>query len=281
MMEDHLTIEARGLGLDYYSHPIFELLKDLQSFYDFLSYRSCDYFKGILLTGKIVSSSIFESIAATIESIYILTYIGHLNDAFSLIRKLEDALFLSLFIGCEIDEAELKIACTSISIREIIVNNKVAKWCKTGGKLYNNLEDLLKKIHIDAELRSLLNLDSQEKNSKNKEERQKCNDNVHYNSLRTFEINNNNCRDKSIYLNQLFNIVVRLLTENFSLLYCIHPEYYSSEDYGFSLDEGDIPEEGSQYWVASIVQDVFDKYIKPYDKSIADYLINKDLMNLE
>lgn len=280
-MEDHLTIEARGLGLDYYSHPIFELLTDLQSFYDFLSYRSCDYCNGLLLTGKVVSSSIFESIAATIESIYILTYMGHLNDAFSLTRKFEDALFLSLLVGCEIDEAELKIACSDESIRDIISKNKVAKWCKTGDKLYKSLEDLLNKIQIDAGLWSLLSLDSKEKNSRNKEDRQKCNDNIHYNSLMAFEINNDNGRNKCIYLNHLFSIVVRLFTENFSLLYCIHPEYYSLEDYGFSLDEGEMPEEGSQNWVAPIVQDLFDKYIKAYDKSIADYLINKDLMNLE
>ena len=47
-----------------------------------------------------------------------------------------------------------------------------------------------------------------------------------------------------------------------------------SSDYVCMLDAGLTPEEGSQNYAASFAIDIFLKYIKPYDKELANYLNN-------
>ena len=47
-----------------------------------------------------------------------------------------------------------------------------------------------------------------------------------------------------------------------------------SSDYVCMLDAGLTPEEGSQNYAASFAIDIFFKYIKPYDKELANYLNN-------
>ena len=73
----------------------------------------------------------------------------------------------------------------------------------------------------------------------------------------------------------------KIFAIHFSYTYIQHPEYYSSLDYVNDLDNGSEPIDGSQYWVALIVQEVFDKYIKTEYKDVADYLVKKELMELK
>ena len=54
-----------------------------------------------------------------------------------------------------------------------------------------------------------------------------------------------------------------------------------STDYIDNLDMGMTPEEDSQYWVAPFIQEIFDKWIKPKRKDIADEIKSKSLMKLE
>ena len=51
-----------------------------------------------------------------------------------------------------------------------------------------------------------------------------------------------------------------------------------SSDY---VDIGLMPEEGSQYWVALIIQNAFGKYVKTTRPDIADELKSKTFMQLQ
>jgi len=46
------------------------------------------------------------------------------------------------------------------------------------------------------------------------------------------------------------------------------------------IEEGMTPEEGSQYWVAPFIQEVFDKIIKVKRQDIAEEIKGKTLMEL-
>lgn len=281
-MEEHLTIDARGLGKDYYSHAVFDLLDDAYSFYEFLADAVVSFADGHIITGKLsVSSGVYTSIGGTIESIKLLTYAGRLNDVFALTRKLEDALLIDLYKSILIKQDEAKIIETDIPLVELLNDSIIRTWTRDTYKLfgYGKLNDIKNIIKAeDAHLSILLDFE-------NDPFRSECNDNMHYNSWNNFALNVNeylslgNRGVKSLDL--IYNILVRLLAIHYSFIYILHPEYYTASDYIFALEMGETPEEGSQYWVASIIQDILDKYIKTYYKAVADYLIDKNIMQLE
>jgi len=52
----------------------------------------------------------------------------------------------------------------------------------------------------------------------------------------------------------------------------VHPILIMSIDYGNYLDVGDIPPEGSQYWVAPFISDFMKKYKFVLDENCLNYL---------
>lgn len=111
-----------------------------------------------------------------------------------------------------------------------------------------------------------------------------CNDNVHYNSWDNFVLNNNDIIDnktKTKALDDLFATIQIALCEHFSYIYILHPEYYSSTDYVEALDSGVEPELNSQYWVCPVIQDIFDKYIKTYNKDLSKFILDCKTINFE
>lgn len=136
-MEDKLTIEARGLGIKYYKHKIFEFLEDLYYFYGFIATSSCDTADGLMITGKFsVGYHIYSSIQGTIESIKILIYAGRLNDVFALSRKYDDAILTVLYITKLIKQDESKIIETEEDLNSILTNSLVREWSNKGKQLY-------------------------------------------------------------------------------------------------------------------------------------------------
>lgn len=290
IMDDKLTIEARGLGIKYYKHKIFEFLEDLYYFYGFIATSSCDTADGLMITGKFsVGYHIYSSIQGTIESIKILIYAGRLNDVFALSRKYDDAILTALYITKLIKQDESKIIETEEDLNSILTNSLVREWSNKGKQLYwkcDKLKDEIKKI--DKYMWELLGLQSNVPSSckgKEKNQRQKCNDNVHYNSLSVFTNNDYETLQQNnkglALLNQLYDVLMQSFAMHFSYLYIMKPYIYASNEYISSLEDGIQPEEGSERWVTSIVQDVFDKYIKAEYKEAANYLIKMDLMELK
>lgn len=290
IMDDKLTIEARGLGIKYYKHKIFQFLEDLYYFYGFIATNSCDTADGLMITGKFsVGYHIYSSIQGTIESIKILIYAGRLNDVFALSRKYDDAILTALYITKLIKQDERKIIETEEDLNSILTNSLVREWSNKGKPLYwkcDKPKDEIKKIDKYIwELLGLQNNDPSSCKGKEKNQRQKCNDNVHYNSLSVFTNNDYETLQQNnkglVLLNQLYDVLMQSFAMHFSYLYIMKPYIYASNEYISSLEDGIQPEEGSERWVTSIVQDVFDKYIKAEYKEAANYLIKMDLMELK
>ena len=281
-MEEHFTINARGFGREYYSHIVFDLLDDAYSFYDFLADTVVSFADGHIITGELsVNSDVFASIGGTIESIKLLAYTGRLNDVFALTRKLEDAILIDLYKTILIKQDELKLMEMDIPFAKLLNDSVIRTWTRDTYKLFRQgeLKDIKSRIKMeDTTLGTLLDFD-------NDPFRSECNNNVHYNSWNNFALNVNEWLSKDNRgvksLDLIYNILVRLLAIHYSFIYILHPEYYTASDYIFALEMGETPEEGSQYWVASIIQNILDKYIKTYYKAVADYLIDKNIMQLE
>lgn len=286
MIDDTLKIEARGLSMEYYNHKVFDLLADLNYFYDFLSDSCCNTGDGCMIAGKFsVNSNIYSSIQGTIESIKILVFAGRLNDAFALTRKLEDAIYTDLYTNILIKQDELKMVDPKEEIKNIWDKSIVRKWVFHEEKLWGDKKKTLSTIKVeikkvDPELGNLF-----EDMEKKSNDRQVCNNNVHYNSWETFAINDfhylSGTRKGVRLLNDLYDIVLSLFVYHFSYTYIQRGFIYGSYDYINYLEEGLEPEPDSQYWVAQIVQDVFDKYIKTEYNAIAQHLINNGIMNLK
>lgn len=289
-MEPELIISARGFGYEYYNHKIFDLLSDLESFYEFLSVKCCDSANGYVITDTYsIDTSIYSAIQGSIESIRILVYTGRLNDAFALLRKYYDATISDVFVSILIKEDENKICEQEESFKEIWASSTARSW-RFGEKHLIDLPDKKnkdKKTYLDV-IASLKELDSVlyyicfEKDKDKKKD--VCNDNVHYNSWDTFVLNDNNLIDKHKKLealNDLYDTVISRFCFHFAYIYKSHPVYFSSNDYVDALENGVAPELDSQYRVAPIVQDMFDKYIKAYDKELSDYIFDSKLMIFE
>lgn len=73
-------------------------------------------------------------------------------------------------------------------------------------------------------------------------------------------------------LDSLYTSILNLFILHFAYMYSLNPHYMMSSDYVDALDCGMTPMEGSQYWVATHVTDVFKKYVAPNRPDVAEYM---------
>lgn len=104
--------------------------------------------------------------------------------------------------------------------------------------------------------------------------RRLTNGNTHYNKLYYMWLNNNMIYNPNRIkeLNNIYSCTLHLFIFHFSYMYSLNPHYMMSSDYIDALDLNQQPEEGSQYWVAPYVKEVFEKYIVAKQPVIAEYL---------
>ena len=81
-------------------------------------------------------------------------------------------------------------------------------------------------------------------------------------------------------LDNIYACILYLFILHFAYMYSLNPHYMMSSDYMDSLDCGMEPEEGSQYWVAPFVSEVFEKFIVTNRPDIAEYMRNHTEMKL-
>ena len=276
-------------GEKYTTHKIFELLQELYDFYDFLVTSSCGYSKAMFCVKDMgdIDNIMFGSIKGTIVSIKSLLEIGSINDAFALVRKYEDAIITNIYIDLLLEREDRKVSAKMWGDEEFVFgeqfDNDVNKWVYEGGQLTRNINDAESKIsNFDKvkELNKILSLNvKKSKDDSSKPAtitlRQYCNNNVHYNALRYFLYNDKNAYNMKEQRVKLLNIMYRSISNifvvHFSYMFVINPEYYTSSCYVDCLDCGKTPPEGSQYWVARIVQDMYDKFIKN-NEELREYL---------
>lgn len=285
-MEDKLLIEARGLGKDYYFHKIFDFLDDLELFYDALSINSCSLVYGVLVTGKVsIDTAMYTSIEGTIESIKFLIYAGRLGDAFALVRKYADGVFVNLYLYTLLARAEDAYLTPEKTLEDIALEADIHSWSCDRWRLFYKLDKVYHSLmQVDSQLGELLGI-NQFGVSTNIDYRQCCNDSIHYNSWESFAINNylyvGLGRKGGDLLDELYAIMMSHFILHFSYTYVQRPMLYRSSYYDDCLDGGETSVENSQYWVDSIFQKIFDKYIRKENEKVADYLVGGKLMDLK
>lgn len=286
---DDICNKSFNGGEKYTSNPVFNTTSELIEFYDFLSFNSLTCCDGVLITKNILSISnpIFSSIKGTIESIGVLLKNGRINDSFALIRKYEDAVLTSIYIMQLIENESEKFNTDLVNdkLDYEFFSNKINTWITSFKYSLKANELNIGKISQLESLNKIFKIQTSKDKSKGKLEtselakytnRQFCNNNVHYNSLRYFIWNDNQYFDSNgvrlSLLDKANKAISNIFTFHLSYIFFLKPEYLVSSDYIDNLDMGKTPEEGSQHYISSISQEMFNKYIKS-NKDLSKYLL--------
>lgn len=255
---------------EYQSHKIYSLLNSLIDFYNAVYVFGPDFItngivKGVLNIDKVVCASL----SGTLDSMRVVLKEGRINDAYALMRKYNDGIIVVLYINIYIKQ--------NCSIEKFIVDD-MQQWVDNKRKLPSS-EKMMKVIRNYKPLEDLEQLfDFDDLYLKI---RRLANGNTHYNKLYYLWLNNNMIYNSNRIkeLDVLYYYTLQLFIFHFAYMYSLNPHYMMSSDYVDALDLGFQPEEGSQYWVAGYVSNVFEKYILTRPE-IAEYMRTHSGMNL-
>lgn len=266
-----LDIHAPKLGKDYKEHIIFNQLKELIDFYDTLSITTMGFVTGGVIGVANLNTHVFTSIKGTIDSIKLILKNGRINDAYALLRKYYDSTIINVYTNLYI-----KDNCT---LDNYIVD-KIQNWIK-GTKKLPEYRIMSEYIRNSEQLKAITELISINKNYNNI--RQRCNDHTHYNYYHNIIYNDNQVylENRVKYLDVFSNDLKAVFIQHFAYFFYLIDIYMMSTDYVNYLDEGMTPPEDSQYWVASFIQDAFDKWIKPNRPDIANTILANTMMMLK
>ena len=211
-----------------------------------------------------------SSIQGTLESIHDVLRKGRLNDAYTLLRKYYDGTIINVYTNLYLKN--------NFGIENLIVE-KIDGWLQ-GKTQLPNYKSMAGYINKSDKLTVMNNLLSQDK--RYEDIRIRCNDNTHYNFFHNVLLNDNVFRrnDRLQLLDRLSEDVTSILILHLAYLFFLNPHYMTSSHYVDCLDCGMTPEEDSQYWVASFIQDIFDGVIKEHRPDIAAAIKQHSCMKL-
>ena len=250
---------------EYQSHKIFPLLDSLVEFYNCVYLLGPDFLTEGVVSGLLnVDKVVCGSLAGSLDSVRIVLKEGRINDAYALVRKYHDGIIAVLYINVYIAE--------NFSLQNFMVE-KIQQWVNNKQKLPSaeKMLDKIRKHEPLKELEKLFDFDGIYYRI-----RRLTNGNTHYNKLYYLWLNNNMIyNSKRVQeLDNLYACLLHLFIFHFSYMYMLNPHYMMSSDYIDALDCGSEPIEESQYWVASYVSEVFEKYIVTKRLDVADFMRN-------
>ena len=212
----------------------------------------------------LLRTELLDSAVSTLKTINFCLQECHIGDAYTLIRKYRDDIFLYLyFIECESEKDLFRLEPT-------LHERNIEKWFR------NELDDL----HISQITKYILTNKIIEKlvnkfNLKSNWDKisKDLNNYVHTNGQKyarqNYQYKNKKCDDIKI---EIYHILKFITVVAISIMILIKPQFISSTDYLDSLEVGIVPEEGSQYYIAPFVSDFIIKYIKDFDDNMVAFL---------
>lgn len=258
------------LGKEYIEHSVYEQLKCYSDFYDSLSFL----IKGWSSMGTIAILNIdtyaYSSIKGTIDSISEILYKGRINDAYALLRKYYDSTIINIYTNLYLMD--------NFNIDNFVVE-KIDNWVK-GTETIPEYRVISKYIKDSQRLTSINK--SLTRDDRYKKIRDRCNNNTHYNFCSNVLLNDNQIYNPNRvkWLNVFSKDIEAIFIQHFAYIFYLNEHYMMSSDYVDCLDMGLQPEEGSEYWVASFVQEIFDRVIKSKRCDIAEEIKNNTKMQL-
>lgn len=268
----------------YKNDKIFQILEEIGKFYEFLSTSDATTTVSVAKGPINYNTDIFSSLFNTLDSIKQLLALGRINDAFSLIRKYNDAVIIHIYSLIVSEDEERLFFDDNHSLYNNIVNGWVnGKACLIEKGDYESKEKAYLSVIKGKDLalkRLLFNKQAQVVYG---QKRSIGDDNIHYNNWNTFRLNNSQIMDYPISLSLLseaYDTIRLLFVIHFSYLILLKPMVMLSCNYICELEEGLVPDEETKNYAASIVCDMFEKYIGTFDKELAGYLCNCNFLEI-
>ena len=257
---------------EYKAHKVFKELDRAIEFYDLLDFSVMGFATAGTKSIINIDSLLYSSIKNTLESIKIILEKGHIGDAFCLLRKYYDSCLLNLYTNVYLENNKNEA--------NFLIND-VVHWMDGTKKLphdtFKTMRQYLLKFQKSKEILDLVFQDQNYELT-----RQRCNDHTHYNYFDNVLVNDNQLHfvDRIDQLNRLQNDLENIFVLHVSCIFHINDHYMMSSDYMDSLEFGVKPEEGSQYWVADFIQDIFNDVIKIKRPEIVEFIKKNTAMKL-
>lgn len=213
---------------------------------------------------------IFSSIQATLESIESLVSEGKVGDSFTLLRLFQDKTIINiytiLFIKNEISEDKILV-------------EQIEKW-RIGTEKLPSFKNMLNYIKQEASLSECNKLFFSD--IRYQKIRETCNNHTHSNFFETILLNDPKVyvEKRDAYMKILYEGIDDIFIMHFIYLFYINPHYMNSSDFRDCLDCGIEPQQGSEYWVAPYIQEIFTIRIKRKRPDLAQLLHQQTPMNL-
>jgi hypothetical protein len=272
----YIGMPKKGNYKRYQNDRIFQSIEEIKEFYDFLSTND-DSITVAVAKGPInYNTDIFSSLFNTLDSIQQLLRLGRINDAFSLIRKYNDAVIIQIYALIVSENEERLFSEESHSLYDNIVNEWVnGKACLIEKGDYDSKEEAYLSVIKGKDVALNRLLFNKRTRVAYGQKRGIGDDNLHYNNWNTFRFNNPQIMDYPISLSLLseaYDAIRLLFVIHFSYLILLKPMAMLSCDYIYALEEGLTPDEETKNYAASIFCEMFEKYIGTFDKELADHL---------
>jgi hypothetical protein len=259
-----------NLGTNYLEHIIFSQLTEYINFYDTLSFSIMSF--SSLGTKAVLNldTYAYSSIKGTIESIKEILLKGRINDAYSLLRKYYDSTIINVYVNLFLND--------HFNLENFIVI-QIDNW-RAGTEKIPEYRKIITYIKKSPKLKPITEL--LYRNDLYNIIRNRCNDNTHYNFYQNYLLNDNEIYNPNRikYLDLFSKDIEAIFIQHFAYIFFLNEHYMASSDYIDSLELGYPPVEGSQNWVASFIQKIFDDVIKLKRPDIADEIKKHTSMEL-
>ncbi len=255
----------------YKEHSVFGALHKYMDFYEALS---MSIFSFVSMGTKAIcniDTYVYSSMQGTIESIKVLLLAGRINDAYALLRKYYDSVVINVYSNLYLKD--------NFSSDNLVVE-KIDNWVKGAERLpeYRVMSQYIRGSDRLKTMNALLYADDRYKLV-----RDRCNDHTHYNFFRNVMLNDNEIylKNRGNWLEKFGEDVRDIFVLHLGYMFFLNDHYMMSSDYLDALDCGVQPEEGSQYWVASFVQNIFSEVIAPARPDILAAIQSNSAMQLD
>ncbi|MGD1008469.1 MAG: hypothetical protein ABR980_14705 [Ignavibacteriaceae bacterium] len=266
-----MTNKGMMIGKSYIEHKVFKQLEEYAELYKNLSTSIFGFTQSGTKGFLNIDSYLYSSTQGTLESIKDILIKGRINDSYALLRKYYDSIIINIYCDLYLSD--------NFSLENFVVE-KIDNWLRGKEQLprVSKMSKYIRSSNKLTKINELLNKDDTYEKI-----RDRCNDHTHYNFFRNVLLNDNEIYLKN-RLTMLDNFSIDLqniFIMHLSYVFCLNEHYMMASDYIDNLDCGLTPEEGSQYYVASFIQNIFDNVIKKNRNDLAIEIKSNTSMRLE
>jgi len=257
---------------DYLDHRVFTDLKSLIYFYESLSFSVIPFVSsGTDVTICNIDTYVLSAAQGTLASIEQVLGNGRINDSYALLRKYYDTVVVNIYTNIFLQEA--------FGIDNLVVE-EINDWLK-GRKQLPKLKEMLKyilKAKCMQTTGKLLNADDRYLKLRNR-----CNDHTHFNLFQYLFLNDPSIQlfRKPEHFDQFSADLRDIFVLHIAGLFSVNDVYLMASDYRDYLECGMTPEPGSEYWVATFVQEVFDSLVKKHRPDVAELIMKDTSLDLQ